>query len=124
MMKKSLVLFISFLLAFCPAVICSGLGEGEGAESILVISDTHLTREARNHSDMMAAVLQAAYGRDAVLLLGDNTNNSRAEEHALVLQWIRTLEQETGAKVYILPIKETRCQTRTIMRLCKPGMDS
>ncbi|MBQ9251379.1 MAG: hypothetical protein IJ188_06030 [Clostridia bacterium] len=32
------------------------------AESILVISDTHLTRESQNHAAMMEAVIQAAKG--------------------------------------------------------------
>ena len=54
-----------------------------GMESFLVITDTHLTRDPREHAAMMEAVLQAARGRDAVLLLGDNTNNTHAEEHAL-----------------------------------------
>ena len=40
-----------------------------GIESFLVITDTHLTRDPREHAAMMEAVLQAARGRDAVLLL-------------------------------------------------------
>ena len=74
-----------------------------GMESFLVITDTHLTRDPLEHAAMMEAVLQAARGRDAVLLLGDNTNNTHAEEHALVLQWARDIEEKAGARVFILP---------------------
>ena len=97
-MKKTILLLAFALLLFCPA-----LGEGGGGESILVISDTHLTGEARDHEAMTEAVLWAARGRDAVLLLGDNTNNTHDEEHVLTLQWARRIGQETGAAVYVIP---------------------
>ena len=100
-MKKTIVLLAFALLLFCPAV-CPALGEGGGGESILVISDTHLTGEARDHEAMTEAVLRAARGRDAVLL-GDNTNNTHDEEHVLALQWARRIGQETGAAVYVIP---------------------
>ena len=101
-MKKLLILFLSFLLLVWPAYAGPGLGEA-GRESILVISDTHLTGDARRHADAMEAVIHAALGRDAVLFLGDNTNNSHAGEHDLVLQWARIIEQRSGARVFLIP---------------------
>lgn len=102
-MKKKTVLFILLLLAACLACVSHGLGEAGGEESILVVSDAHLTEDARRHAEMMEAVIRAAYGRSAVLLLGDNTNNSHAGEHALALQWARTIERRTGAEVFVIP---------------------
>ena len=74
-----------------------------GAERFLVISDTHITEEARDDDAMQEAVVQAARETDAVLLLGDSTNNAHPEEHNLVLQWTREIRQRAGAEVYILP---------------------
>ena len=102
-MKKTIVLFISSLLALCLAGACPAPCTAAGEESILVVSDTHLTGEAQAHADMAEAVIRAAHGMDAVLLLGDNTNNTRAGEHAVVLQWAQDIERETGAKVFIIP---------------------
>ena len=73
------------------------------AESFLVVSDTHLTEDTRDHAAMLEAVKKAARGKDAVLLLGDNTNNSHTEEHDLVLSWVRRIREDTGAEVYIIP---------------------
>ena len=73
------------------------------AETFLVISDTHFTKEARDDDAMQEAVVQAARETDAVLLLGDCTNNAHPEEHNLVLQWTREIRQSTGAEVYIIP---------------------
>ena len=73
------------------------------AESFLVISDTHLTKEPGDHDAMLKAVVRAAQGKDAVLLLGDSTSNARPEEHSLVLQWVREIRQNTGAEVYVIP---------------------
>lgn len=96
MNKKHLQLFLLFLILFAFRSLSA-------AESILVISDTHLTKETQRHAAMMEAVIQAAKGKDLVLMTGDNTDNTRMEEHALVLQWAQIIEQQTGAKVYIIP---------------------
>ncbi len=96
-MKKIWLLLILF---FAVALLNPVSGE---AESFLVISDTHLTKETRDHDTMMQAVIQVARGKDAVLLLGDSTNNAHPEEHNLVLQWTREIRQSTGAEVYIIP---------------------
>ena len=96
-MKKMRILVALFLAA---ALLNPCLASGE---SFLVISDTHLTKEVRDHEDMLKAVIEAAQGKDAVLLLGDSTNNARPEEHNLVLQWTREIRQRSGAEVYMIP---------------------
>ncbi len=88
------------IIFFAAALLSPASGS---AERFLVISDTHLTEEVRDHDAMMKAVVQAARETDAVLLLGDSTNNAHPEEHNLVLQWTREIRQGTGAEVYILP---------------------
>ena len=99
-MKKLLIFF--FLM---PLILLSSaaLGEAHQTESFLVISDTHLTENAAAHAVVLEAVAQAARGRDVVLLLGDNTNNTHAEEHALVLKWAEEIKEKSGAGVFILP---------------------
>lgn len=89
---------IAILIAAAFLIPASG-----SAEKLLVISDTHITKEARNHAAMQEAVVRAAREMDAVLLLGDSTNNAQPEEHNLVLQWTQEIRQRTGAEVYILP---------------------
>ena len=97
-MKKTLLLLIAFFAAaaFANAALCE-------SESILVISDIHLTKDAQDHEAVLQAVIQAAQGKDAVLLLGDNTNNSHSEEHGLVLRWAQEINRRTGAEVYVIP---------------------
>ena len=97
-MKKKIFTLLALILA--AVFINSGRGK---AGSILVIADTHLTKEAQEHDDMMRAVIRAAQGKDAVLLLGDNTNNTHPEEHALVLRWAEEIRQQAGAEVYMIP---------------------
>ena len=63
------------LLALFLAAVFLNIAAGEG-ESFLVISDAHLTKETQEHEAMMEAVIRAAREKDAVLLLGDNTNNT------------------------------------------------
>ena len=96
-MRKIMMLLA---LLFCAMLAGPAIGE---SESILAISDTHLTQDPQKHAEMMEAVVQAAMGRDAVLMIGDNTDNAHAEEHALVLRWAEEIEQRTGAEVYIIP---------------------
>ena len=93
---------IMMLLAILFCAMLAGPGISE-SESILALSDTHLTQDPLKHAEMMEAVVQAAMGRDAVLMIGDNTDNAHAEEHALVLKWAGEIEQRTGAEVYIIP---------------------
>lgn len=96
-MRRMMLLLALF---FCALLARPAIGE---TESILALSDTHLTRDAQKHAEMMEAVVQAAAGRDAVLMIGDNTDNAHAEEHALVLKWAGEIERRTGAEVYIIP---------------------
>lgn len=100
--NKRLFLFLAaFTLLLSTAN--AAFVEAQWTESFLVISDTHLTEKSSDHTAMMEAVIQAARGRDAVLLLGDNTNNTHAQEHALALRWAEEIETKTGAQVFILP---------------------
>ncbi len=95
-------IFRSFLpLALLLAGILTALPGA--AESFLVISDTHITENGRDQAAVWDAVIKAAKGKDAVLLLGDNTNNSHPEEHDLVLAWVRRIREDTGAAVYLIP---------------------
>ena len=102
-MKKSLILLGILMMAALTVCIGAALGENPEPERFLVISDTHLTKEAQNHAAMLRAVTQAARGMDAVLLLGDNTNNTHPEEHGLVLEMAEEIRRQSGTEVYILP---------------------
>ena len=73
-----------------------------GAETILVISDTHFTGEAQARAAVTGAVQRAAETRGVLLLLGDNTNNSRPEEHEAVLAFARSAAGG-GTQVLLLP---------------------
>lgn len=97
-MRRKIILLLALL--FCAALTRAALGE---SESILVLSDPHLSIGRLRPASMLDAVIRAAHGRDVVLMAGDNTDNSKPEEHALVLQWAGEIEQRTGAEVYILP---------------------
>jgi 3',5'-cyclic AMP phosphodiesterase CpdA len=102
-MKKRMILLGVLLLAALTVCVCAALGESTEPERFLVISDTHLTKETQEHAAMLEAVVQAARGMDAVLLLGDNTNNTHPEEHVLVLDMAEEIRRRSGAEVYILP---------------------
>ena len=97
-MKKLRILLILLMSAvFIYPVLSS-------AENFLVISDIHFTEEIQeNHSAAREAVIRAARGKDAVLLLGDNTSNSRPGEHELFRQWVQELAQRTGAEIRLIP---------------------
>ena len=71
------------------------------AETLLVTSDWHLTADAGLHAEAMRAVLEAAEGRDAVIVLGDNTNNSRKAEHELALERLAALADR--AETFAIP---------------------
>ena len=102
-MKKSLILLGILMMAALKMCIGAAMGESAESERFLVISDIHLTKEAQNHAAMLRAVTQAARGMDAVLLLGDNTNNTHPEEHGLVLEMAEEIRRQSGTEVYILP---------------------
>ena len=103
MRKKQLFPMILLVLAALLGTAAAALGEGSEAESLLVISDAHLTQETQAHAAAIEAVIQAAKGKDAVLFLGDNTNNTHTEEQDCVLEWAREINRQTGAEVYIIP---------------------
>lgn len=69
------------------------------AETFLVTSDLHLTADGDAHAAALAALRDAAAKVDAVILLGDNTNNAHAEEHARVLAFLERLD----APAYVIP---------------------
>jgi len=74
------------LLIACLALT---LLRAAAAETFLVASDLHLTGEGEQPA---LEALKAAEG-DALILLGDNTNNSRDAEHAAVLGFLRSLDR-------------------------------
>ena len=97
-MKRICILLVLFL-----TILLTGSALGE-SESFLVISDIHFTEDAQeNHSAALEAVIRAARGKDAVLLLGDNTSNSRSGEHTLFRQWVQELSQRTEAAIWLIP---------------------
>ena len=77
--------FIIFLL-----VLLFGSGS---AEAFLITSDLHVTREA--HPALPAIQRDG----DAVILLGDSTNNAHAEEHAQILAFLESL----GRTAWVIP---------------------
>ena len=102
-MKKRMILFDVLIMAALTVCIGTAFGESSEPERFLVISDTHLTKETLEHAAMLEAVTQASRGKDTVLLLGDNTNNTHPEEHVLVLGMAEEIRRQSGAEVYILP---------------------
>ncbi len=102
-MKKRLILLGVLIMAALTACIGAALGESSEPERFLVVSDTHFIKEAQAHAAMGEAVVRASRGKAAVLLLGDNTNNTHPEEHALVLEMAEEIRRQSGAEVYILP---------------------
>lgn len=82
-MMKKLCAWILLLAALCAA---------SRAETFLVTSDLHLTADRAAHEPTLDALREAASGADAVLLLGDSTNNTHAGEHARVLEFLASLD--------------------------------
>lgn len=82
--------FLIALLLLCSA----GL-----SETFLITSDLHLTGEAAAHEETLEALRAAARNADALILLGDNTNNVHGEEHARVLEFLASLE----TPAYVIP---------------------
>lgn len=73
------------------------------AETFLVTADFHLTSDAASFVPPLNALANALRGRDALLALGDITNNARAAEHQAMRGNLYALKCLTGAKVYALP---------------------
>ena len=86
-------LFALMLSAFIVWGSVAASGESRAMENFLVISDTHLTEKEEDHSAVLEAVIRAARNRDAVVLLGDNTNNTHPAEHDLVLRWAEEIRR-------------------------------
>ena len=80
-MRRFIIIMLALLCGSCAA------------ETFLVTSDLHVTREA--HPTL--PILQR--DGDAVILLGDNTNNAHAEEHARVLAFLESL----GREAWVIP---------------------
>ena len=83
-------LCISLALLFC----LTGL-----AETFLVTSDLHLTGDGEAHQAALEALRAASAHVDALLLLGDSTNNAHDEEHAQVLEFLSSID----VPCYIIP---------------------
>ena len=93
MKKEGGIVFRIAAILLAVLVLCSTWG---AAETLLVASDLHLTED-----DAREAALEAlrAADADAVILLGDSTNNAHAGEHARVLAFLASLD----APAYVVP---------------------
>ena len=69
------------------------------AETFLITSDLHLTKDRPAHAATLGALKSAAEDADAVILLGDSTNNAHSEEHAFVLDFLASLDKPA----YVIP---------------------
>lgn len=72
-------------------------------ETILAVSDLHWAGSGAALAPALQAVGQMLQGQDALLLLGDDTNNGREEEHRQLIHWLKEVSRGTGAKVYTVP---------------------
>lgn len=90
MKRLILMLVVLFAIGPCPH---------GGAETFLITSDLHLTRDISDHETTLNALRDAAQSVDAVILLGDSTNNARMEEHAHVLDFLSSF----GKPAYVIP---------------------
>ena len=85
-------------MTFRRAILMAGLLlllSAAAAETFLIASDLHLTGGEETPA---LRALRAAEG-DALILLGDNTNNSREAEHAQMLEFLEALERPA----YVIP---------------------
>ena len=76
-----------------------GLCRSCSAETFLVTSDLHLTKDIEKHGAVLAALRHAAEDVDAVLFLGDSTNNAHEEEHANMIDFLDSLPKPA----YVIP---------------------
>ena len=94
-MKQGIMLvFLVPLLLFCRRCC---------AETFLFLGDLHLTAQEEALAEVLDAVRQAAREADALILLGDNANNGRPEEHRRAATFLTRVQEETGCPVYVLP---------------------
>ena len=95
-MRRKLRMLIAVLtLLLCPAVFAD-------AESLLIVSDLHLTASG-DHDAMLDAICSKAPGHDAVLLLGDAANSGRPAEHQRFRAFLERLRAEGQPQVFVLP---------------------
>ena len=73
------------------------------AETFLVMSDLHLRAESGTLEEVLSAVRNAAKEADALILLGDNANNGKPEEHRRVAAFLQSVRKEAGCPVYAMP---------------------
>ena len=85
MIRKAISIFLLLLLPACFA------------ETFLVTSDLHFTVSREKHGNTFETLTKAQC--DALILLGDSTNNAHIEEHYYVLEFLESLD----APVYIVP---------------------
>lgn len=84
-------------------LLCALLISGEGrAETLLLTADLHMTANAAALEPALNALGSALPAHDALLVLGDVTNNAHAAEHQGVRDALHGLGQ-TGHAVYTLP---------------------
>ena len=93
-MKKEVLLLLAWFLLLCGAA---------GAESVLAVSDAHMRADTDEFDAAFSAVLESAANSEILIMLGDNTNNGRPEEHALALERLHRIQTETGSRVFVIP---------------------
>ena len=94
LIRRLLLILLCMILPAAHAACAEPAG-------FLCVADLHLTTDAQE-SWVLSAVREKAAGCSAVLFLGDNTNNGKAEEHTAFLAYLRTLAED-GTKVYVVP---------------------
>ena len=93
-MKKTLFTLLTLILLLAVDAV--------SAERLMTISDLHLTTNSAAFADVLDAMRSHAIQADAMLMLGDNTNNGRKAEHEAVAAFLSSVTDQ-GTPVYILP---------------------
>lgn len=89
------------IMAWIVGCIC--LWTTAYAERIMIVSDLHLSEPFTERAREWSALAEKAQDCDAILFLGDNTDNGKVNEHEYFLQCIDSLEKQTGVSVFVIP---------------------
>ncbi len=91
-------------IGFITLALLLALSTRARAERLMITSDLHLTKEGGEaFVQVLPALMRAVPEADAVIFLGDNTNNGRPEEHGRMAAFLADLSAETAKPVYVLP---------------------
>ena len=91
---------IACVLLAAGGICMAAMARGE---RILTVSDLHWTGSGAALAPALQAVGQMLQGQDVLLLLGDDTNNGREEEHRQLVHWLKEVSRGTSVKVYTVP---------------------